>query len=146
VQRIGSEVIADSYMLQDVVVIGGGPAGAATAICLAQRGVRVTIFDIRSRPTWKIGETLAPSAWPLLRALGVENRFMQEGHLRSYGSCSAWGEARIAEKDFIYHPDGCGWQLDRARFELLLLRAAGDAGARVRTERRDRDDTGRLRQ
>ena len=39
----------------DVVVIGGGPAGATTAILIAQQGYRVELFErerIRQEKTW----------------------------------------------------------------------------------------------
>jgi flavin-dependent dehydrogenase len=33
--------------------------------------------------------------------------------------------------DFIFHPDGHGWQLDRPAFDALLLKAAERAGAEI---------------
>jgi len=58
--------------LTDVVVVGAGPAGAATAILLAQEGLRVVLLDRASFPRDKIcGEYLTPEAGRILERLGV---------------------------------------------------------------------------
>ena len=56
----------------DVVVVGAGPAGAATAILLAERGHAVTLLDKTAFPRPKIcGEYLSPEAARVLDRLGV---------------------------------------------------------------------------
>jgi flavin-dependent dehydrogenase len=35
----------------------------------------------------------------------------------------------LQEYDFIFDPHGCGWHVDRARFDAMLVAAARDAGA-----------------
>jgi geranylgeranyl reductase family protein len=56
----------------DVVVVGAGPAGAATAILLAERGFTVTLLDKAAFPRPKIcGEYLSPEAARVLDRLGV---------------------------------------------------------------------------
>jgi flavin-dependent dehydrogenase len=56
----------------DVLVVGGGPAGLATAIGCAQAGLSVTVAEPRSGPIDKAcGEGLMPSAVARLAALGV---------------------------------------------------------------------------
>jgi len=56
----------------DVLVVGGGPAGLATAIACAQRGLSVTVAEPRERPIDKAcGEGLMPSAVRRLAGLGV---------------------------------------------------------------------------
>lgn len=113
----------------EVAVIGGGPAGASAALTLAQQGRRVLLIEAQLTAPWKIGETLAPEARPLLQSFGVWEEFLREGHLLSPGICSAWGSDHMVEKDFIFNPHGCGWQLDRARFETMLLHAAEREGS-----------------
>jgi flavin-dependent dehydrogenase len=55
----------------DVVVVGAGPAGAATAILLAEHGLDVVVVD-RAAPRPKIcGEYLSPEAGRILDRLGV---------------------------------------------------------------------------
>ncbi len=115
----------------DVLVIGGGPAGAAVAIMLARAGRRCAVLESQSAPAGKIGETLAPEARQILSGLGVWENFLRDGHLASPGNCSLWGGPEPAEKNFIFNPHGSAWQLDRAKFEAMLLAAAESAGARV---------------
>lgn len=56
----------------DVVVIGGGPAGAVAAFQLATAGLSVTLLDRARFPREKIcGESLSPGAIARLRAIGI---------------------------------------------------------------------------
>ena len=80
---------------------------------------------------WKIGETLPPEARVHLQRLKHWERFQQAGHLPCYGIVSCWGSSAPVETDFVMHPYGHGWQLDRARFENDLVQAARDAGCQV---------------
>jgi menaquinone-9 beta-reductase len=60
-------------MHPDVVVVGGGPAGIATAIAAALKGLRVTVLDSRKPPVDKpCGEGLLPKAVAALTTLGIE--------------------------------------------------------------------------
>jgi flavin-dependent dehydrogenase len=115
-----------------IVVLGGGPAGAVAARALALLGLPVSLLEARAGDTFKVGEGLPPAARPLLRRLGLWERFEADGHLPSYGNASAWGTSRLMETDFIRDPNGHGWHLDRARFDGLLREAAREAGAQVR--------------
>ena len=59
-------------MAADVVVVGAGPAGAATAVLLADHGLAVTVLQRGPRARPKIcGEYLSPEAGRVLDRLGV---------------------------------------------------------------------------
>ncbi|HEX7637975.1 MAG TPA: FAD-dependent oxidoreductase, partial [Burkholderiaceae bacterium] len=44
----------------DVLVLGGGPAGCATALCLARQGHRVAVVERTRYEAPRVGETLSP--------------------------------------------------------------------------------------
>jgi flavin-dependent dehydrogenase len=57
----------------DVLIVGGGPAGLATAIAAALRGFRVTVADPRKPPIEKAcGEGLLPEGVAALGQLGIQ--------------------------------------------------------------------------
>jgi flavin-dependent dehydrogenase len=126
----------------DVAVVGGGPAGAAVALRLARAGAVVRLFEGTGYDGLRMGETLPPSVNPLLRALGLWQRFVELAPAPSYQTASAWGTDAVAERSFMFSPYGHGWHVDRARFDGMLADAAADAGAvvcrrtRVRAVRR----------
>lgn len=133
----------------DVAIIGGGPAGSTAAAVLARAGVSVLLIDRGDGWARGIGESLPPMAAPLLRALGVWDQFLAAGHLPSHGNRSAWGAPEAEERDFLFHPEGVGWHLDRPRFDAMLVDAAVRAGAsytrRTRLARHRRDAGGAWR-
>jgi flavin-dependent dehydrogenase len=116
----------------DVVVCGGGPAGAVAAHQLARAGLRVLLADRVDPQAHKIGEALAGTAARLLRSLGLPAP-PEGGHTPIGGNLSVWGTDVPVATDFLRDPDGPGWRLDRRRFDMELRSAAVAAGARPRT-------------
>ena len=115
----------------DVLVIGGGPAGAAAAASLARRGLSVGLVERTDYESARVGETVPPSVVKALARLGALHAFREEGHHAAPGLLAAWGEVRPIEQDFIFNPYGHGWHLDRTRFDRGLAAAAATAGAIV---------------
>jgi flavin-dependent dehydrogenase len=91
------------------------------------------LVDTQPAAAFRIGEALPPAGRPLLRDLGVLDRFLEDGHLPCHGNLSAWGSPELHVTDFIFDRNGHGWHLDRARFDASLRQAAADAGAVVRS-------------
>src|SRR5262245_36913033 len=112
----------------DVLVVGAGPAGATVALNLAPL-CQVAVVDLRARPGPRIGESLPPAARRLLTDMGLWESFSAQDHSPCYANRAAWGSAQPVETDFLRDPDGHGWHIDRARFELWLRAVAVDRGA-----------------
>jgi 2-polyprenyl-6-methoxyphenol hydroxylase-like FAD-dependent oxidoreductase len=125
----------------DVAIVGGGPAGAATALSLRAHApaLSVVLIEASDYEAVRIGETLPPPARSLLAHLGVWDEFQAHGHRAVYGTSAAWGGARPLDNDFIYMPAHTGWHLDRAAFDAMLAGAAQRQGATVLRQTRLRD-------
>ena len=137
----------------DVVVVGGGPAGASTAFRLARAGLGVTIVDRAHFPRTKpCAEYLSPQAARILHDMGVLDAVERAGaaQLRGMRIRSADGttfEGRfVASHGYPAFRDS-GLALPRAELDAILLDAARAAGARVeegwRVARVLRDGNGR---
>jgi flavin-dependent dehydrogenase len=55
----------------DVVIVGGGPAGAVAGMACAVLGLRTIVLEAATEPRWKPGEVLAPECNPILKELGL---------------------------------------------------------------------------
>jgi flavin-dependent dehydrogenase len=113
----------------DVVIVGGGPAGACAGLVLARAGARVTILDRATFPRDKLcGDTVNPGALGRLRALGVAADVEARG-LRVDGMLLT-GERGVAVEG--RYPDGvCGRAILRRDLDWILLQHAIAAGCQV---------------
>jgi flavin-dependent dehydrogenase len=114
----------------DVVIIGGGPAGAAAGRLLASWGLSICILHKPADRARGLGESVPPSTRKLLAAIGVLDRVERAGFYPTRGNTVWWGsrEARIERFD----RGDTGFQVFRPDFDDLLLDQAARAGADVR--------------
>ena len=115
----------------EVVVIGGGPAGAAAARLLAAWGHAVQVLAKPADDARALGESLPPSCRKLFDLIGVTGDVEAAGFLRSTGNTVWWGGRDPRAVRFA--GDGVGWQVRRNELDRLLLRLAAQAGAAVET-------------
>ena len=115
----------------EVIVIGGGPAGAGIARLLASRGRSVTLVVPPADPTRGLGESLPPSARKSLAAVGVLEAVESAGFCASRGNRVAWGGEPPRLESFDTEGRVSGFQVWRPALDRLLLDCAVAVGATV---------------
>jgi 1H-pyrrole-2-carbonyl-[peptidyl-carrier protein] chlorinase len=134
----------------DIGIIGGGPAGAATASYLAQAGLSCVIFERELFPREHVGESFVPSSTRVFKELGFLEKMDQAGFPKKYGA--AWttaGKGPVYTDSFEGLEPDCHvgirfderkqpgidrnhtFHVDRGKFDLMLLQHAHELGATV---------------
>jgi flavin-dependent dehydrogenase len=120
----------------DVIVIGGGPAGATAAALLAEKGRRVLVLEKEKFPRYHIGESMMPFCWFTLNRLGVLGEMDRIAYTKKYSVQFVTQDGRQSQPFYFFqhydHPSSTTWQVERADFDLMLLENARRRGADVR--------------
>ena len=117
----------------DVIIAGGGPAGASAAIHLASRGARVLLAEQKKFPRPKLcGEFISPECALHFDRLGVRDQMAAAGPatLAETVFYSRSG-SRVIVPSSWFSSGGVALGLSRAEMDERLLRRAHDAGAQV---------------
>ena len=119
----------------DVAVAGGGPAGAALATFLAQKGHRCIVFEPLQFPRYHVGESLIPSSYGILQRLGVVPALQATTFplKRSVRFISQDGNesAPFYFTETTPGEGGATWQVERSEFDRILLEHAKQSGVEV---------------
>ncbi len=119
----------------EVLVIGGGPAGATAALRASRRGLSVALIEREQHPRFHIGESFLPRQTTLLRELGLLERVQKLPHVPKHGASFAMGDDETTT-DFWFSPgphgeDATALSLERAVFDACLMDAAREEGVTV---------------
>ena len=121
--------------VRNVIVIGGGPAGSTVSTLLAQRGVKVRLFERDTYPRFHIGESLIPETYWVFKRLNMLDKMKASPFVKKY-SVQFVNAAGKESAPFYFHdnkPHECSqtWQVIRSEFDALMLDNAREHGVEV---------------
>jgi flavin-dependent dehydrogenase len=117
----------------DVIIAGGGPAGASAAIHLTTSGARVLLVEQKNFPRPKLcGEFISPECVPHFEQLGVaEQMFAANPSRLTETVFYARRGQSVSVPSVWFGASGFALGLSRAEMDERLLRRASEAGATV---------------
>lgn len=119
----------------DVIVIGGGPSGSATATLIAQHGYRVTLFERDHFPRFHIGESLIPHTYQTMKRLGMIDKMKSSHFTKKFGVQFINEHGKLSEpfrfEEYDPHERSQTWQVLRSEFDHMLLDNARQHGVTV---------------
>jgi flavin-dependent dehydrogenase len=124
---------SESY---DAIVIGGGPGGSASSAYLARAGRKVLLLEKEIFPRFHIGESLLPYNRRIFTELGLDEALKDELFPKKYGAQFYIANGSKSVKFIFasghYNKEKEAIQVERARFDHILLKNARAKGADVR--------------
>lgn len=122
--------------MYDVVIIGGGPGGSSSACYLRQAGCSVLLLEKEHFPRFHIGESLLPYNQIIFDEIGIQPKLKAAGFLDKYGAQFILGNGskgtKFVFKEGKFNKVPQAIQVERAPFDDILLKHAGEKGAEVR--------------
>ena len=118
---------------QDVLILGGGPAGLVTAFRIVKGGGTAVVVERGRYDEIRIGEHLPPEGVSLLRSAGFSGLGDDDAHLHSAGVNAWWGGDTPNYMDYLFHPVGHGLNLSRPHFDSSLAEQCRSAGVQLLT-------------
>lgn len=119
----------------DVAVVGGGPAGSTVSTLLAQRGVKVRLFERDTFPRFHIGESLIPETYWVLKRLNMLPKMKASPFVKKYSVQFVNANGRMSAP-FYFEENKPGeesqtWQVIRSQFDTMMLDNAREHGVTV---------------
>ncbi|MEX3829124.1 NAD(P)/FAD-dependent oxidoreductase [Paraburkholderia sp. BR14263] len=122
------------YEAVDVAIIGAGPSGAVAAALLRRAGRSVLVLERQHFPRFSIGESLLPQSMAYLEEAGMLQAVVEGGFQYKNGAHFVWRDHASTYDFRDKHSPGWGttYQVERAKFDDLLIGCAAQQGAEVR--------------
>jgi flavin-dependent dehydrogenase len=118
-----------------VVVIGGGPAGATTSTLIAKQGYRVELYEREHFPRFHIGESLIPETFWVLERLDMLPKMRKSPFVKKYSVQFINQHGTLSEPFYFVdhkpHESSQTWQVIRSEFDQLMLNNAREHGVNV---------------
>ena len=121
---------------RQVIIIGGGPGGAATALYLIQAGIKPLIIERQSFPRFHIGESLSGECGNSIRKLELDAELLAQNYPIKYGvnvynpnGIPFWVEVKKRCPETNALVPNWTWSVTRSSFDKILLDAARSRGA-----------------
>jgi len=128
-------MVLDVESQVDVIVIGGGPSGTATATLLAKKGLNVHLYERDHFPRFHIGESLIPHTYHVIERLGMLDKMRGSAFTQKRSVQFVTEQGKLSEpfyfSDYDPHERSQTWQVRRAEFDQLMLDNARENGVKV---------------
>lgn len=120
----------------EVVIVGGGPAGASAACVLAEQGHRVVVLEREKFPRYHVGESMIPFTYPPLERIGMIPRLKESCFTKKYSVQFVAPSGKASQPFYFFNrydreTVAQSWQVVRSEFDQMLLDQARAKGAEV---------------
>ncbi|WP_236979102.1 lysine-epsilon-oxidase maturase LodB [Membranihabitans maritimus] len=117
----------------DVLVVGGGPAGASTALSLLNySNLKVVLVEQSDLSGHRIGENVSASIFNLLDYLKIDKNDLESDWIcPTNATVSLWGNEYPVTIDPLLSSSRSSYQIDRQKLDFHLLQTIADRGGIV---------------
>jgi FADH2 O2-dependent halogenase len=122
--------------MNDVIIIGGGPAGSALGAYLSKAGINNLIIEGAVHPRAHVGESMVTSSTRVFKDIGFLEVLERERFIHKYGASWHAPNGHEFAIEFAEFPqEGIGqdytYHVDRSKLDLLMLKHAEQLGTKI---------------